>query len=101
MAIEFRGGHAYYYRKRWRGGRVVSEYVGGGLLALIVAERAEAEHAERAAAAEAWRAERTRLEAEDRAHAEYFDAVEARVREMLTAAGYHRPKRRWRKRRGH
>lgn len=100
MAIEFRGDHAYYYRKRWRDGRPVSEYVGGGILGLIVAEQDEAERAERAEAEAAWRAERARMEEEDRTHAEYFDRVEAQVREMLLAAGYHRPKRRWRKRRG-
>ncbi len=99
MGIEFRRDRAYYYRKRRVGGRVVSEYAGGGLLALDARERAEGGRAERAAADAAWRAERERLEAEERAAAGYFDLVEARVRETLTAAGYHRPKRQWRKRR--
>jgi hypothetical protein len=99
MGIEFRREGAYYYRKRRVGGRVVSEYAGGGLLALAARERAEEGRAERAAAGAAWRGERERLEAEERAAAGYFDLVEAQVREMLTSAGYHRPKRRWRKRR--
>jgi hypothetical protein len=99
MGIEFRGGHAYFYRKRWRDGRPVSEYVGGGLLALAAAERDEDARAERAGEMAAWRAERGRLEEEDRAFAEYFDRVEALASAMLTAAGYHRPKRQWRKRR--
>lgn len=99
MGIEYHQGRPYFYRKVRRGGRVVSEYVCGGMLAAGMAELAEDGRAERAAADEAWRAERERMEAEERACVAYFDAVEARVREMLTAAGYHRPKRRWRKRR--
>jgi hypothetical protein len=99
MGIEFRRDRAYYYRKRRVGGRVVSEYAGGGLLALSAMERAEEGRAERAAADAAWRAERARMEEEERAAVAYCDGVEAQVREMLTSAGYHRPKRRWRKRR--
>ena len=77
MAIEFRGGGAYYYRKRREGDRVVSEYVGGGLIGLIVAQDDEDARAARAEAEAAWRAERSRMEDEDRAFAEYFDRVEA------------------------
>lgn len=100
MGIEIRGDHAYYYRKHWRDGRCVSEYVGGGILALVVAEREMKEQAGRAEAAAAWRAERARMEEQEAACVAYFDAVEAQAREMLTAMGYHRPKRQWRKRRG-
>lgn len=100
MGVEIRGGNAYYYRKVRRGDRVVSEYVGGGLLALAASELDADARAERAEMAEAWRVERERLEAEDRAFAVYFGRVEALAREVITAAGYHRPKRQWRKRRG-
>jgi hypothetical protein len=100
MGIEFRRDRAYYYRKRRVGGRVVSEYAGGGLLALVARERAEEGRAERAAADAAWRAERARMEEAERAAVAYCDQIEARAREMLTAMGYHRPKRQWRKRRG-
>ncbi len=100
MGIEDRRGRPFFYRKVRRGGRVVSEYVGGGMLAMGMAELAEADRVERAEATGAWRAERTRLEAEDRAFAEYFDRVESQACAMLTSAGYHRPKRQWRKRRG-
>ena len=48
MRFETRRGNLYYYRKRREGGRVVSEYVGGGVVAglsarLDAAERAEGE----------------------------------------------------------
>jgi len=97
MGIEIRRGSPYLYRKERHGDRVVSRYVGGGLLALIVAEQDEAERAERAAVADAWRAERKRMEAEDRAFADDFDRVEAEARRILAEAGYHRTRGRWRK----
>ena len=37
MAWEDRGGNRYYYRKRWEGGRCVSEYLGAGELAEALA----------------------------------------------------------------
>jgi hypothetical protein len=104
MGIEARRGRAYYYRKERCGDRVISRYVGGGELGLALAtmdgEDRAAARLDRERAAELWRVERERMEAEDREFAEYFDRVEMQVREMLTAAGYHRPKRQWRKRRG-
>ena len=99
MGVEYHQGRAYYYRKERVGDRVVSRYIGGGLLAVAAAELDGDARAERAAAAEAWRVERERMEDEERAAVAYCDRVEAQVREMLTAMGYHRPKRRWRKRR--
>ncbi len=99
MAIEYRRGQPYYYRKKRSGERVVSEYVCGGALAVGVAELAEDDRIERDAATDHWRAEQKRLEDEDRAFADDFDRVEAQVREILTSAGYHQPKGRWRKRR--
>ena len=38
MGLESRGGRLYYYRKVWDRGRVRSEYVGGGLLAVMAAQ---------------------------------------------------------------
>ena len=37
MGLERRGGGSYYYRKVRRGDRVVSEYVGGGPSAPLMA----------------------------------------------------------------
>ncbi len=100
MGIELRRGSPYLYRKERHGDRVVSRYVGGGLLGLAGLMLDEEERVERQREADAWRAERERLEAEDRAVADDFDRVEAQVRAMLTAAGYHRLRGEWRKRRG-
>ncbi len=100
MGIEYRRGRPYFYRKVRRGGRVVSEYAGGGELAECLASLAESDRMRREADAEHSRAERKRLEDEERAVADAFDRVEAQARAMLESAGYHQPKGRWRKRRG-
>jgi hypothetical protein len=97
MGIELRRGSPYLYRKRRVGDRVVSEYVGGGLLAMAGAMMDEEDREERRREADAWRAERERLEAEDRAVADDFDRVEAEARRILAEAGYHRTRGRWRK----
>jgi hypothetical protein len=100
MGIELRRGSPYLYRKERHGDRVVSRYVGGGLLALAGAMMDEEERLERQREADAWRAERERLQAEDRAVADDFDRVETEVRALLTAAGYRRTRGEWRRRRG-
>jgi hypothetical protein len=100
MGIELRRGNPYFYRKVRRGGRVVSEYAGAGVLGLAGAMMAEDDRVERRREVELWRAERERMEDEDRAIAGDFDRVEVRVREVLAAAGYHRLRGEWRKRRG-
>jgi hypothetical protein len=41
MGLEQRKGKLYYYEKRRVGRRVVSEYVGGGLLALLAHREAQ------------------------------------------------------------
>ena len=100
MGIEYRRGRPYFYRKVRRGGRVVSEYAGGGELAECLAMLAESDRIRREGDAERSRIERKRLEDEERAFADAFDRVEARARAMLESAGYHQTKGRWRKRHG-
>ncbi len=36
MGWEDRGGNRYYYRKRWEGGRCISEYLGAGATAELL-----------------------------------------------------------------
>jgi hypothetical protein len=50
----------YYYRVRKVQGRVVREYVGGGLAGMLAEAQDERDRARRAAARAAWRAERDR-----------------------------------------
>ena len=97
MGWERRGNGLYYYLKRRIGGRVVSQYVGKGPMADLLA--LEAVHAKDD---REWQAARRRLAAQE--WAELSQAVSGAEREadaMLNAYGLHRPKRGpWRVRRG-
>lgn len=66
MAIETRrNGQTYFYRKRRQGARVVSEYVGAGPTADLIAHLDELERQERAAALKAKRAQRAEAAHQD------------------------------------
>lgn len=97
MSWETRGNNRYYYRRRKVGGRVVSEYIGGGLLAEAVAGLDELERDERRRAAAEWRA----IVAADGQHAEALAEVDNVVRSAVAAAliasGYHQHRRQWRR----
>lgn len=101
MAIESRGIHEYYYRKRRKGARVVSEYVGKGMVAELTAA---IETQRKNAKQDAWDIERfTRREFEQRGKPIYdierltWDIVSA----ALVEQGYHTHKGQWRKRQHH
>ena len=92
-----RGG-LYYTRSRKEGGRVVREYVGGGVLGELAARTDELERREREQAAAADREEREMLEALDAPLTEAWEATETLYRAALVAAGYRQHKRgEWRK----
>jgi hypothetical protein len=96
MAWEERSGRRYYYRKRRDGDRVVSEYVGTGVVADIAEnmvntgemyQMLERLHFKQLVAVE---------EEIDRQLEEYDKAVAVMVRAYLLASGYHQHKRQWR-----
>ena len=92
-----RGG-LYYTRSRKEGGRVLREYVGGGVLGELAARTDEIERRERERAA-ADREERKMLEALDAPLTEAWEATETLFRAALVAAGYRQHNRgEWRKR---
>src|SRR3954452_16432005 len=98
MPWKVRNGCRYYYRSIREGGRVRTEYVGAGprAEAAELIDRLEALGREREA--EAWRADREALDAEDLDQAGRFGAVELVVRAALEAAGFRRHKRgEWRR----
>jgi hypothetical protein len=88
-------GRSYYYKSRREGGQVKTDYCGAGapglLMSLLVAE----DQAER----EAIRAERAESLAEDRAVAEWFDGIQAIADAAIIAAGFHKHKGQWRRKR--
>jgi hypothetical protein len=94
-----RGG-LYYTRSRKVNGRVIREYVGGGLLGQLAARMDAAERRRREQEAAAWKEERVRIEALTAPVDELVKATEILARAMLLTAGYHRHNRGgWRKRR--
>lgn len=95
-----RGG-LYYTRSRKEGGRVIREYVGGGILGELAA-RMDAENRRLREDEEASRREeRERLDALTASVEELCAAAEVMARAALLASGYHCHNRgEWRKRRG-
>ncbi len=102
MALETRQrGSIYYYRARKEGGRVIKEYAGAGLAAVVtrdaddrlrIMERIEAEEHRSALAA---------FEAEELPLADLCRRAELLARGTLLGAGYRRHDRgEWRRRRG-
>jgi hypothetical protein len=99
MALENRGGRVYYYRSVRDGEKVRKVYEGSGELARIAHERvimnrAALEHERRESAKEL-----EGLEALAAPFLELSQTVEILVQAHLIAAGYHRSKGEWRRRR--
>src|SRR5215210_1933098 len=99
MAWETRGTHRYYYRSRKIGGRVVKEYVGGGLVGELAEREDETQRRKRDAERAALQADQDAFEAAAAAHDAFARAADALMTTALLAAGYHRHDRgHWRKR---
>ena len=94
-----RGG-LYYTRSRKENGRVVREYVGGGVLGELAASLDTDRRCRRQEEEASRRAERERLDALLAPLEELCEAAELVARAALIAAGYHRHNRgEWRKQR--
>jgi hypothetical protein len=92
-----RGG-LYYTRSRKVNGRVVREYVGGGVLGEFAARMDAEDRQRREEQAAAWREERERLEKLASLVDEYCEDIETITRAALLAAGFRRHNRgEWRK----
>src|SRR5271157_4683857 len=98
MGLESRGGKLYYYRKVWDRGRVKSEYLGGGLLAILAArleqEDREDKEARKASEQAEWNELRERIDAVDSRIDAHVVALEKAVTASLEAAGFHRQRNR-------
>jgi hypothetical protein len=94
-----RGG-LYYTRSRKEGGKVIREYVGGGLLGELAARMDAEERRLREQEKVSRREARERLDALAASVEELCEAAEVLARAALIASGYHRHNRgEWRKRR--
>jgi hypothetical protein len=89
----------YFYKSEREGGRVKSTYFGAGESGALMAEWIEVERLERAAEREQLREEREESDAEERAISDWFDDVQAVADAALLAAGFHKHKGQWRRRR--
>ncbi len=93
-----RGGR-YYVRKRWQGGRCISEYIGGGATAVAVANRDERERRRRHADRLAWREERRRAQGLDAGQDEVTEIAATLTTALLLVAGCRTHRGQWRRRR--
>ena len=89
----------YYYKSEREGGRVKTTYFGAGESGLLISLLELEDRAEREAELEEKRAEREASDAEDRAVSSWFDDVQAVADAALIAAGYHKHKGQWRRKR--
>lgn len=99
MGWETRGNGSYYYRKMRQDGRVVSEYIGAGMVAEALAELDADARGDAAAARRAW-AKRVQAERRhDAALTEVDDMVRTMTAAVLIAEGFHTHGRQWRRQR--
>ena len=99
MAWERRGGNLYYYQAEREDGRVRKRYIGAGEAAELVAH---ADATIRRTRTERRKRARAELEGSRRlasAGDELNDAAEVLARAEMLAAGYHKRKGEWRRRR--
>jgi hypothetical protein len=92
-------GREYYYRSERVGGRVRSTYFGSGELASLVASLDAEARGEREAGRREQRAERERADAEEREISAWFDGIQAVADGAMRAAGFHKHKGQWRRKR--
>ena len=91
----------YYTRSRKVNGRIVREYVGGGLVGQLSAELDDEERAQREETRRQRQSEREMLDELEQMASSCLDTVRGQVKSELTAAGYHQHKRgEWRRKRG-
>jgi len=99
MAWEERGEHRYYYRKKREGDRVVTEYIGAGEIAHIIADTEQSHKRLHALMRVQAQAEQAAERAQDAA----LDALDTQVHDLAAAAlllaGCHTHRGQWRKRR--
>ena len=99
MAWKTINGRRYYYKSERAGGRVRSTYFGAGEGGSLMAEMVALERLERAADREQLREELEEFGAEETAVLEWFDRVQVVADAALIAAGFHKHKGQWRRKR--
>ena len=89
----------YYTRSRKVNGRVIREYIGGGAVGELAAQLDVIEREQREYEREAWRVEREGIEEFDETIAKVCQMADIIARAAMLAAGFHRHRGEWRRRR--
>jgi hypothetical protein len=92
-------GRRYYYKSEREGGRVKSIYFGAGESGLLISRMEAIDQEEREENRKQRRAEREENRAEEKAVADWFDDVQAVADAAMIAAGFHKHKGQWRRKR--
>jgi hypothetical protein len=92
-------GRRYYYKSERDGARVKSTYFGAGESGLLISLLELEDRTEREAERDQRRVEREEYEAEEKAVAEWFDGIQAVADAAMIAAGFHKHKGQWRRKR--
>jgi hypothetical protein len=99
MGWENRNGKKFYYCKRRQGRRVISDYIGRGLVAEITAILLQEQCQDRAAHRMNQKRNFEQILTEDRDLDTACELVRDLTRWILLVSGYHAHKRQWRRRR--
>jgi len=94
-----RGAASYYTRSKRQDGRVIREYVGGGVLGQVAAQLDEYERRRREEQSRFWREEQERLQRNAAFLDEIAAAADTLVRAHLSACGFRQRKGEWRRQR--
>jgi len=97
MGWEERNGKLYYYRKRRESGTVISEYIGRGPVADMLALEDETERSARNEERRNRKAEWARIKQFEQGFDNAGDFIKAITRAVLLVNGYHTHKGKWQK----
>ena len=97
MGWEIRGNNSYYYRKKRISGKVVSEYVGRGLVAQEIASMDLAKRLEENKGIVTTIQERNELQLLDQQITQVSSFIKQILEEVLITSGFHKHKGQWRK----
>ena len=92
-------GRRYYYKSERDGGRVKTTYFGAGESGLLISLLELEDRAEREAERDKRQAEKEEFETEEKAVTDWFDDVQAVADAAMLAAGFHKHKGQWRRKR--
>jgi hypothetical protein len=92
-------GRRYYCKSERERGRVKTTYFGAGESGLLISLLEAEDRAEKEEKRKQRRAEREESLAEEKAVANWFDAIQAEADAAMIAAGFHRHRGQWRRKR--